>query len=89
MEKAESFANDEEVSEAVRIGTKLSIATYTYEVLEKEQEAIQIAEKALEEVEPRIPEIQKDEDAWRDCNSIISLLKENLELWKGQGEHVE
>ena len=88
MEKAVFFANDEEVSEAVRIGTKLSIATYTYEVLEKEQEAIQIAEKALEEIEPRIEEIKKDGEAWRDCKSIIILLKENLELWKGQGEHV-
>ena len=46
--------------------------------------AIALADKALQEALDKIDELEEDD--FRDAKSIIELLKENLTLWKEEGE---
>ena len=47
-------------------------------------EAIRLGENALTEALEKIDDV--DEETFRDAKSIIELLKENLSLWKEEGE---
>ena len=48
------------------------------------KEAIRLGEQALTDALEKIDDV--DEETFRDAKSIIELLKENLSLWKEEGE---
>ena len=48
------------------------------------QEAIRLGEQALTDALEKIDDV--DEETFRDAKSIIELLKENLSLWKEEGQ---
>ena len=68
----------------IKLGLALGRATFTYEVMKDHNKAIEIAEKALSEVNEKSNDVGENDS--RDIKSIIELLKENLKLWKGDEE---
>ena len=62
----------------------MNYSVFFYEVIGEPKEAIKIAEKALQDALSKLDEI--DEDNFRESQSIIELLKENLTLWKEEEE---
>ncbi len=53
--------------------------------MKNHQTACELADSALQEALDKIDELE--EDAFRDAKSIIELLKENLTLWKEEGDN--
>ena len=47
-------------------------------------DAIKLGEQALTDALEKIDDV--DEETFRDAKSIIELLKENLSLWKEEGD---
>jgi hypothetical protein len=49
------------------------------------KKAIELGEKALQDAIEKLDDC--DEDTFRDAQSIIELLRENLSLWKEEDEN--
>ena len=52
-EKADGFNLDEQVDPSVKFGMRLSIAVFNFEVLNKKDFAIEVAEKTIKEYEEK------------------------------------
>ena len=48
--------------------------------------AIKIASDAYDKASKELPNIDEDAEENRDAVSIINLLKENLDMWKSEGD---
>ena len=68
----------------IKLGLALNFSVFYYEVMKDPKEAINLADKALQDALDKIDELEEDE--FRDAKSIIELLKENLTLWKEEEE---
>lgn len=67
------------------LGLNLNFSVFHYEVMNDHEKACSIAKETLEKAEKDIPADEDDEN-FRDSISIINLLRENLEMWKSEGE---
>lgn len=67
------------------LGLSLNFSVFHYEVMNDHEKACQIAKETLDKAEKEIP-ADEDDEAFRDAISIINLLRENLEMWKNEGE---
>ena len=68
----------------IRLGLALNFSVFYYEVKNDHKKACELGEAALQHALDKIDEC--DEETFRDAKSIIELLKENLSLWKEEGE---
>ena len=68
----------------IKLGLALNFSVFHYEAMKDPKAAIDLADKALQEALDKIDELEEDD--FRDAKSIIELLKENLTLWKEEGE---
>ena len=62
----------------------MNFSVFHYEVMNDHKKACELGEAALTEALEKIDDV--DEETFRDAKSIIELLKENLSLWKEEGE---
>merc|ERR1712080_665188 len=68
----------------IRLGLALNYSVFNYEVMNDHKKACELGETALTEALEKIDDV--DEETFRDAKSIIELLKENLSLWKEEGD---
>ena len=66
------------------LGLALNYSVFHYESLQDKEKAIELGEKALGDALEKIDDV--DEEMFRDAKSIIELLKENISLWKEEGD---
>jgi 14-3-3 protein epsilon len=67
------------------LGLFLNFSVFHYEVMNDHEKACSIAKDTLDRAEKEIPADEDDEN-FRDAISIINLLRENLEMWRSEGE---
>ena len=67
-----------------KLSLALNFSVFNYEILKNQAKASEIASNALEQALDKIDEIE--EDNFREINSTIYVLRENLSLWK-EGDH--
>ena len=72
---------------AIRLGLALNFSVFYYEVMSDVKKACEFGEKALQDALDKLDDC--DEDTFRDAQSIIELLKENLSLWKEEDGQVD
>jgi 14-3-3 protein epsilon len=72
---------------STKLGLALNFSVFHYEVKNDIPKACALADEALEQAKENIDNMD-NEDA-RDALSIVELLKENLSLWKEEGEDDE
>lgn len=72
----------------ITLGLALNFSVFHYEVMNDHETACQIAKNTLDNANKDLPNIDEedDDDNHRDAMSIINLLRENLEMWKIEGE---
>lgn len=70
----------------ISLGLALNFSVFYYEVMNDHHTACKVASDAYEKVEKELPSIDEDADENRDILSIVNLLKENLEMWKSEGD---
>ena len=75
---------DLHVCHPVKLSLALNFSVFNYEILKNQAKACEIAKNALEQALDKIDEIE--EDNFREINSTIYVLRENLSLWK-EGDH--
>jgi len=75
MEKANALT----VTHPIRLGLALNFSVFYYEVLNKPEEACQMARKAFEEAIAELDNVS--EDSYKDSTLIMQLLRDNLTLW--------
>jgi 14-3-3 protein epsilon len=85
--KATEAAKELKPYNSTRLGLALNFSVFHYEVKSDIPKACVLAEEALEQAKENIDNMD-NEDA-RDALSIVELLKENLSLWKEEGEDDE
>jgi len=68
----------------IRLGTQLSIAVFTYEVLQERENAIKIARSAFDDAIEVLDNL--DEVSYKDSTLILQLLRDKLELWTSPQE---
>ena len=69
---------------SIRLGLALNFSVFHYEVMTDVKKACELGDKALQDALDKLDEC--DEETVRDAQSIIELLRENLALWKEEGE---
>ena len=71
----------------IALGLALNFSVFHYEVKGNHETACAIAKNTLDAANKEIPQnVDEDDEQYRDAMSIINLLKENLEMWKIEGE---
>jgi 14-3-3 protein epsilon len=70
----------------IALGLALNFSVFYYEVMNDHETACKIAQETLDNANKDLPGIDEDDDTHRDAISIINLLRENLEMWKVEGE---
>jgi 14-3-3 protein epsilon len=70
----------------IALGLALNFSVFYYEVMNDHETACKIAQETLDAANKELPGIDEDDDTHRDAISIINLLRENLEMWKIEGE---
>lgn len=80
--EATNDANNLPSIHPIRLGLALNFSVFYYEVMNDHELACKIAKDTLDVANKELPNIDEDDDAHRDALSIISLLRENLEMWK-------
>ena len=68
---------------SIRLGLALNFSVFHYEVMQNVTKACELGDKALQDALDRLDDC--DEEIFRDAQSIIELLRENLSLWKEEG----
>lgn len=84
-QKATKAAEGLKPYNSTRLGLALNYSVFYYEVKNDIPKACKLAEEALEAAKQNIDNMD-NEDA-RDALSIVELLKENLSLWKEEGDN--
>jgi 14-3-3 protein epsilon len=75
---------------SIALGLALNFSVFYYEVMNDHDQACQIAKATLDNANKELPQnVDEDDEQYRDAMSIINLLKENLEMWKIEGEEGE
>ena len=72
---------------AIRLGLALNFSVFHYEVMSDVKKACELGEKALQDALDKLDDVSEEE--FRDAQSIIELLKENLSLWKEEDNAVD
>jgi 14-3-3 protein epsilon len=70
----------------IGLGLALNFSVFYYEVMNDHETACKIAQEVLDNANKELPGIDEDDETHRDALSIINLLRENLEMWKIEGE---
>ena len=71
----------------ITLGLALNNSVFYYEVMNNHEFACTIAKNTLDAANKELPQnVDEDDEQYRDAISIINLLKENLEMWKIEGE---
>lgn len=70
----------------IGLGLALNFSVFYYEVMNDHETACKIAKETLDAANKELPNIDEDDETSRDAISIINLLRENLEMWKIEGE---
>ena len=65
---------------SIRLGLALNFSVFHYEVMQNVKRACELGDKALQDALDKLDDC--DEETFRDAQSIIELLRENLSLWK-------
>ena len=74
----------------ITLGLSLNFSVFYYEVYNNHELACQIAKSTLDAANKELPQnVDEEDEQYRDAISIINLLKENLEMWKIEGEEAE
>jgi len=68
---------------SIRLGLALNFSVFYYEVMQDVRHACELGDKALADAIEKLDDC--DEETFRDAQSIIELLRENLSLWKEEG----
>lgn len=63
----------------IRLGLHLNMSVFFYEIMQKQEEAIRIANTAFEDAIANIDNV--NEENYKDCTLIMQLLRDNLTLW--------
>jgi 14-3-3 protein epsilon len=63
-----------------RIGLALNYSVFNYEILNQQNEAIKIAQKAFDEGISNLGSLS-DEQAYKDSKFILNLIQDNISLW--------
>ena len=94
QEALKSYQEAQELSEkdlracnAIRLGLALNFSVFHYEVMSDVKKACELGERALQDALDKLDDC--DEEEFRDAQSIIELLKENLSLWKEEDGAVD
>lgn len=69
---------------SIRLGLALNFSVFHYEVMGNVGQACELGNKALSDALDQLDSC--DEETFRDAQSIIELLRENLSLWKEEAE---
>lgn len=69
---------------SIRLGLALNFSVFHYEVMQDVKKACELGDKALQDALDKLDDC--DEETFRDAQSIIELLRENLALWKEEDE---
>jgi 14-3-3 protein epsilon len=70
----------------IYLGLSLNFSVFYYEVMNDHETACKVAQETLDLANKELPNIDEDDETHRDAMSIINLLRENLEMWKIEGE---
>ena len=71
----------------IALGLSLNFSVFYYEVINDHLKACEIAKNTLDSANKELPQnVDEEDEQYRDSMSIINLLKENLEMWKIEGE---
>ena len=70
---------------SIRLGLALNFSVFHYEVMQDVRKACELGDKALQDALDRLDDC--DEETFRDAQSIIELLRENLSLWKEEDDN--
>ena len=70
----------------ISLGLALNFSVFYYEVMSDHETACKIAQDTLDATFKDLPNMDEDDESNRDAMAIISLLKENLEMWKYEAE---
>ena len=85
--KATEFAKGLSTIHPIALGLALNFSVFYYEVINDHEQACNIAKTTLDLANKELPQnVDEDDEQYRDSMSIINLLKENLEMWKIEGE---
>ncbi len=87
----ESYSEASQIAEkslnscnSIRLGLALNFSVFHYEVMQDVKKACELGDKALQDALDKLDDC--DEETFRDAQSIIELLRENLALWKEEDE---
>ena len=69
---------------SIRLGLALNFSVFHYEVMSNVKKACELGDKALQDALDKLDDC--DEETFKDAQSIIELLRENLSLWKEEDE---
>jgi len=70
---------------SIRLGLALNFSVFHYEVMQDVKKACELGDKALQDALDKLDDC--DEETFRDAQSIIELLRENLSLWKEEEDN--
>ena len=87
QEAQELSVSDLGACNAIRLGLALNFSVFHYEVMNDVKKACELGEKALQDALDKLDDCS--EETFRDAQSIIELLKENLSLWKEEDGAVD
>ena len=85
-QEASDNAKDLPVLNPISLGLALNFSVFHYEVMNDHDTAIKIASDAYDKASKELPNIDEDAEENRDAVSIVNLLKENLDMWKSEGD---
>lgn len=63
----------------IRLGLSLNFSVFYYEIMKEHTKGFQLARQAYEEAVSELETL--DDDAYRESNLIVRLLRDNLNLW--------
>ena len=73
----------------IKLGLALNLSVFYYEVVGDKDKACSLAEETLNKSKEALTGADEEEDEVKDAQSIVSLLQENLSMWKVEGEDNE
>jgi 14-3-3 protein epsilon len=85
-QEASDNAKDLPVLNPISLGLALNFSVFHYEVMNDHETAIKVASDAYDKASKELPNIDEDAEENRDAVSIVNLLKENLDMWKSEGD---